>query len=61
MMKTELDKDKKVRIREMASFTKYKEIVAEHLTQEAAKPSQSGTAQPAAGGNAGATGVKAPW
>ena len=61
MMKTELDKDKKVRIREMASFAKYKEILAAELLAKQAAPAQSAAAQPAAGGNAGATGVKAPW
>ena len=61
MMKTEIDKDKKVRIREMASFAKYKEILAEHLKQEAAKPKDSSAAQPVAGGAAGVAGVTAPW
>jgi hypothetical protein len=33
MMRTELDKDQNVRVREMASFAKYKEILAEEKTK----------------------------
>lgn len=46
MMRTELDKDKRARTREMASFTKYKEVQAEEKTKAAGKKKGAGAVQP---------------
>jgi hypothetical protein len=47
MMRTELDKDGHARTREMASFAKYKEILAEQKTKAASAKSGKGATKPA--------------
>ena len=59
MMRTELDKDKHVRTREMASYTKYKEIMAESMAAAKQPGAPSGAAT--TGAPAPTAAEKAPW
>jgi hypothetical protein len=47
MMRTELDKDKRARTREMASFARYKEVLAEEKTKAAGKKKGAAAAESA--------------